>query len=63
MSFSIAAHEAYYVPVPADQVEAQKIVEIFRPLFENPKVKKIGQNIKYDLIILKNYGVEMQGVY
>ncbi len=63
MSFCVAAHEAYYVPVPAHQMETQKILEIFRPLFENPAVKKIGQNIKYDLIILKNYGVEMQGVY
>lgn len=63
MSFCCVAHEAYYVPMPADQVVAQKIVEIFRPLFENAAVKKIGQNIKYDLIILKNYGVEMQGVY
>ena len=63
MSFCITPHEAYYVPVPADPMETQKIVEIFRPLFENAAVKKIGQNIKYDLIILKNYGVEMQGVY
>ena len=63
MSFSVAAHEAYYVPVPADQTETQKILDIFRPLFENAAVKKIGQNIKYDLIVLKNYGVEMQGVY
>ena len=63
MSFCVTPHEAYYVPVPVDPMETQKIVEIFRPLFENPAVKKIGQNIKYDLIILKNYGVEMQGVY
>ncbi len=62
MSFSTAAYEGYYVPVPADRTAAQQILEEFRPLFENPDVKKIGQNIKYDLIILKWYDIEMQGV-
>jgi DNA polymerase-1 len=61
MAFSYRPHEAYYVPVPADQAEAQKLVEEFRTVFENPKTRKIGQNIKYDIIVLKNYGIEVQG--
>ncbi len=61
LAFSYYPHEAYYVPVPADQTEAQKIVEEFRAVLENPSTRKIGQNIKYDLIVLKNYGVEVQG--
>jgi DNA polymerase I len=61
MSFSSKAHEGYYVPFPANQKEAQSIVNEFKTLFENPNIKKIGQNLKYDLIILKWYGVEVQG--
>ena len=62
MSFSTKAGEGYYVPLPADLPDAQAIIEEFRPLFEDKTVKKIGQNIKYDLILLKWYGVEMKGV-
>lgn len=62
LSFSWKAHEGYYVPVPADQNEAQSIVNEFRTVFENPHIKKVGQNIKYDLIMLKWYGVEVAGV-
>ncbi|MEN0006710.1 MAG: DNA polymerase I [Bacteroidota bacterium] len=61
MSFAVNAGEAYYVPVPADQEEAKEIVEEFRALFENPAIQKIGQNIKYDALMLKWYGVELQG--
>ncbi len=61
MSFSTKAHEGYYVPFPADAKAAQNMVEEFRPIFENPNIKKIGQNLKYDLIVLKWYGVEMHG--
>ncbi len=61
MSFSYLKGEAYYVPVPGDQKEAQKVVDVFRPVFENEEVGKIGQNIKYDLMILKNYQVEVKG--
>ena len=60
-SFALKAHEAWYVPVPAEREEAQKIVEEFRPLFENEKIEKIGQNLKYDIIVLKNYGVQLCG--
>ncbi len=61
ISFSIKPHEGWYVPVPADQVEAQKIVDEFRPIFENEKIGKIAQNIKYDALMLKWYGVELKG--
>jgi DNA polymerase I len=61
MSFSTKAHEGYYVPFPADAKTAQSMVEEFRAIFENPNLKKIGQNLKYDLIVLKWYGVDMKG--
>ncbi len=62
-SFALKAHEAWYVPIPADRAEAQAIVEEFRPLFENEAITKIGQNLKYDAIVLKNYGCELRGPY
>jgi DNA polymerase-1 len=62
LSFSWKAHEGYYVPVPADQKAAQAIVEEFREIFENKEIKKVGQNIKYDLIMMKWYNVEVLGV-
>ena len=61
MSFSFEENQAFYVPVPADQAEAQKIVETFRPVFEDEHSLKIGQNIKYDMVVLSNYGVEVRG--
>ena len=61
MSFSIAENEAFYVPIPADQEEALKIVNEFRPVFENENSLKVGQNIKYDMIVLQNYGVQVKG--
>ena len=61
MSFSIAENEAFYVPVSADQEEALKIVNEFRPVFENENSMKVGQNIKYDMIVLQNYGVQVKG--
>ena len=61
MSFSFAENQGYYVPVPADREEALKIVNQFRPVFENEKSMKIGQNIKYDMIVLHNYDVEVKG--
>ena len=62
-SFSLKAHEAWYVPVPADRAEAELIVQEFRPLFESDTIEKIGQNLKYDAIVLKNYGVELRGAF
>ena len=61
MSFSYAENQAFYVPVPADRTEAQRIVDKFKPVFENKETLKVGQNIKYDMLVLANYGVEIQG--
>ena len=61
MSFSNAENTAYYVPVPANREEACRIVEELRPLYENPASLKVGQNIKYDIIVLGNYGARVQG--
>ena len=61
MSFSYEENQAFYVPVPPDGEEAQKIVNIFKPVFENEKIVKVGQNIKYDLLVLENYGVTLKG--
>jgi DNA polymerase-1 len=61
MSFSYIAGEAYYVPVPEDRAAAQALVEEFRGLLEDNNITKIGQNIKYDILVLKSYGVHIQG--
>ena len=61
MSFCDAKNMAYYVPVPANHDEALKIVQAFKPVFENEKSVKVGQNIKYDMIMLHHYGVEVKG--
>ncbi len=61
LSFAYIRGEAYYIPVPEDQKETQKILELLRPVFENEKILKIGQNVKYDMLVLKNYGIEVNG--
>jgi DNA polymerase I len=61
MSFAYRAGEGYYVPVPKNQAEAQAIVDEFKVIFENEKIEKIAQNIKYDLMVLTQYGVEVKG--
>ena len=61
LSFAVKEKEAWYVAVPANREEALRIVNIFKPLYENPKILKIGQNIKYDLEVLANYGVTLAG--
>ena len=61
MSFSIQENEAYYVPIPANQDEALKIVNEFKEVFENKQSLKVGQNIKYDMLVLSNYGIHLQG--
>ena len=63
ISFSIKPHEGWYVPVPADQTEAQQILEEFRPIFENENIEKIAQNIKYDALMLKWYGIDLKGYW
>lgn len=61
LSFSVKENEAFYVPLPQDEAEARKIVEIFRPAYEDEKILKVGQNLKYDYEVLMNYGVEIKG--
>ena len=61
LSFAVKEKEAFYVPVPAEREEAQRIVNIFKPLYENPKIIKVGQNLKYDLKVLRRYGVRLAG--
>ena len=61
LSFAVKENEAFYVAIPPNRQEAEKFVNIFKPLYENPKILKIGQNIKYDLEVLRNYGVELKG--
>ena len=61
LSFAAEENEAFYVPIPADRKEAEKIVNLFKPLYENPTTLKIGQNLKYDLQVLANYGVTLAG--
>ena len=59
MSFATAEGEAAYVPVPANREEAQKIIDAFRPFFLSEKIMKVGQNIKFDLNVLANYGIKI----
>lgn len=61
LSFSVKEKEAFYVAIPKDCEEALQYVNIFKPLYEDPKILKVGQNIKYDYVVLRNYGVDIQG--
>ena len=61
MSFAVKPHQAWYVPVSELQAEAHAIVNEFKPLFENPKIRKIGQNLKFDFLVLKQYGIDVAG--
>ncbi len=61
LSVSLKEHEAWYVAMPKEKEGKQRMLEIFRPVFENPASLKIGQNIKYDILILGNYGIKVQG--
>ncbi len=61
LSFSVKEKEAWYVPVPADHDEAVKIVARFSPALQNPKIQKIGQNIKFDMLVLRKYGTRVDG--
>lgn len=61
LSFAYQKGKAYYVPTPADGEQAQKIVDILKPVLENPNIKKVGQNIKYDILLLSRYAVKVQG--
>ena len=61
LSFSVEEKQAFYVPVPAEREKAQEVVNIFKPLYENEQILKIGQNMKYDIEVLRNYGIEVKG--
>jgi len=61
LSFAFYAGEAFYIPIPSEQAEAQSIMNEFKEVFENESIRKIGQNIKYDLMVLKNYGIVLKG--
>lgn len=61
LSFATEENKAFYVAIPAEREQALKFVEIFKPLYENENILKIGQNIKYDMEVLANYGVELKG--
>lgn len=61
MSFAVKENEAWYVPVPADAEEAAKVIAHFSPALQNPQSLKIGQNIKFDILVLRKYGVRVAG--
>lgn len=61
MSFSYAKGQAYYIPFSENREEAQEYIEILRPFFENEHIDKIGQNLKYDIKVLKKYNLEVKG--
>ena len=61
IAFSYTKGSAYYIPFPENKNEAQELIEILRPFFENEQIVKIGQNLKYDIKVLKNYDVEVKG--
>ncbi len=61
LSIALREHEAWYVAMPKEKEGKQRMLEIFRSVFENPSTLKIGQNIKYDILILGNYGIQVEG--
>ena len=61
LSFAVKEFEAFYVPIPAKREEALRIVNIFKEVYENEQILKIGQNLKYDLEVLRNYDIHLAG--
>jgi len=61
IAFSAKEHEASYIPIPTEKEQANHFLDKLKPLFENPGIRKIGQNLKYDIQILKNYGIDVDG--
>lgn len=61
LSFAIKPGEGYYIPLPAERATAQSILDEFKPVLENESILKIGQNIKYDMLVLKWYDVQLKG--
>ena len=61
LSFSWAEEEAYYLPIPEEREAALIVLQPLRPFFENPNIAKVGQNMKYDLLVLRHYDIEVKG--
>ena len=61
MSFAVKENEAWYVPVPSEREEAEKILAHFSPALQNPNSVKIGQNIKFDILVIRKYGIRVAG--
>ena len=61
LSFAYQAYKAFYIPTPADPILAQEIVNILKPVLEDKTITKVGQNLKYDILLLTKYGVNVQG--
>ncbi len=61
MSFAWKEGEAYYVSVPRDFEKAKEVIQLFKPFFENKEIEKVGQNVKYDIIVLKKYDIKVKG--
>lgn len=61
LSFSFEKGKAYYIPTPADRQQAQEVINIFKPILENDQIEKIGQNIKYDILLLARYQIAVKG--
>ena len=62
MSFAVKEFEAWYVPVPESPEEAGKVISIFAGVLQNPEIEKVGQNIKFDILVLRKYGVRVEGL-
>lgn len=60
LSFAVKENEAFYVAIPANREEALKLVNVFKPIYESKKILKVGQNIKYDMEVLHNYGITVE---
>ncbi len=61
ISFCFKKHQAFYIPTPKDQHKTLEILNLLKPALQDEKILKIGQNIKFDLIVLKNYGIDVKG--
>ena len=61
LSFSTHENEAYYIPIPPERAEATRIVHLFQEVYETEHILKVGQNLKYDLTVLANYGIDVRG--
>ena len=61
LSFAVEEFKAVYIAVPAEREAAQRMVDIFRPLYEDEHIMKVGQNVKYDYEVLRRYGIEVRG--